>query len=389
MFALRDGIDALKDRSNQRRLGELSDKQMQEVAARVQKFMPHIAPAWKPADVQALTLPLEQAAMMTQKQVEDFIEAVKNGRFSGDARASLPGIGEDSDVVLLDPRDPMAIAHALVTARFTNGCRLLHHHRGTFWLWQSNHYALAADETIRTAAWIFMEGARRIVDKESVPFKPSSTIVSGVAGRPGCGLPSRRRDRAAGLAGRRRRPSCRRRNVSGRQRAAASAERRALSVVGKLFRPHRVGRDVRSRRRRACALADISRPAVRRRPRGSRHLAGLVRLRAGARHLAAEDLHDRGAAPGRQGHHRAHPHRAARARQRDRADAVRAAIELRAGAADREVAGDHFRRPRRRQVGPGGDCRAAAVDLRRGQPSPSTASISRPGPGACRCDSWC
>ena len=29
--------------------------------------------------------------MMTQKQVEDFIEAVKDGRFSGDARASLPG----------------------------------------------------------------------------------------------------------------------------------------------------------------------------------------------------------------------------------------------------------------------------------------------------------
>jgi putative DNA primase/helicase len=118
--------------------------------------------------------------MMTQKQVEDFIEAVKNGRFSGEARASLPGIGEDSDVVLLDPRDPMAIAHALVTARFTNGHRLLHHHRGTFWLAQSNHYALAANETIRTAAWIFMEGARRIVNKESVPFKPNSTIVSGV-----------------------------------------------------------------------------------------------------------------------------------------------------------------------------------------------------------------
>jgi hypothetical protein len=54
VFGLRDGIDALKDRSNQRRLGELSDAQMGEVAARVQRFMPHIAPAWQPADVQAL-----------------------------------------------------------------------------------------------------------------------------------------------------------------------------------------------------------------------------------------------------------------------------------------------------------------------------------------------
>ena len=42
----------------------------------------------------------------------------------------------------------------LVTARFSNGHRLLHHHRGAFWLAQSNHYALAANETIRTAAWI-------------------------------------------------------------------------------------------------------------------------------------------------------------------------------------------------------------------------------------------
>jgi hypothetical protein len=54
VFGLRDGIDALKDRSNQRRLGELNDEQMRDVAARVQKFLPRIAPAWKPADVEAL-----------------------------------------------------------------------------------------------------------------------------------------------------------------------------------------------------------------------------------------------------------------------------------------------------------------------------------------------
>ena len=40
--------------SNQRRLREIDDTQMGEVAARIQKFMPHIAPAWKPADVEAL-----------------------------------------------------------------------------------------------------------------------------------------------------------------------------------------------------------------------------------------------------------------------------------------------------------------------------------------------
>jgi hypothetical protein len=54
VYALRDGLGVLKDSSNQRRLRELNDKQMKDVAARVQQFMPHIAPAWKADDVQAL-----------------------------------------------------------------------------------------------------------------------------------------------------------------------------------------------------------------------------------------------------------------------------------------------------------------------------------------------
>ena len=53
VFGLRDGLDAIKHPDNQRRLREIDDTQMGEVA-RIQKFMPHIAPAWKPADVEAL-----------------------------------------------------------------------------------------------------------------------------------------------------------------------------------------------------------------------------------------------------------------------------------------------------------------------------------------------
>jgi putative DNA primase/helicase len=116
---------------------------------------------------------------MTPKEVEQCIAFAK-AHYSDEARASLPGIGEDSDVVLLDPRDPMATARALVAARFTSGHRLLQHHRGAFWLAQTNYYALAADETLRTAAWTFMESAKRIVDKKSVPFKPGSAAVSNV-----------------------------------------------------------------------------------------------------------------------------------------------------------------------------------------------------------------
>jgi hypothetical protein len=54
VFALRRGLDAIKHPDNQRRLSELDDTQMRAVAARLQNFMPHIAPAWKSADVEAL-----------------------------------------------------------------------------------------------------------------------------------------------------------------------------------------------------------------------------------------------------------------------------------------------------------------------------------------------
>jgi hypothetical protein len=54
VFELRRGLHAIKHPDNQRRLSELNDEQMREVAARMQILMPHIAPAWQSADVAAL-----------------------------------------------------------------------------------------------------------------------------------------------------------------------------------------------------------------------------------------------------------------------------------------------------------------------------------------------
>jgi hypothetical protein len=54
MFSLRSGIRALGDPNTMRRLSELSDVQLREVAVRVQKFKPHIAPAWTAQDVSVL-----------------------------------------------------------------------------------------------------------------------------------------------------------------------------------------------------------------------------------------------------------------------------------------------------------------------------------------------
>jgi hypothetical protein len=55
-LALRRGVGALKDSSNQRRLSELNDAQLREVATRLQRFEPHIARAWTPAEVETLIL---------------------------------------------------------------------------------------------------------------------------------------------------------------------------------------------------------------------------------------------------------------------------------------------------------------------------------------------
>jgi putative DNA primase/helicase len=81
---------------------------------------------------------------------------------------------------VLDPRDPMGIARALVAARFTNdGYRLLHRHRGAFWQYQASHYVLADQETMRATIWQFLEGSqRRGGNGKTVPFKPTQAQIS-------------------------------------------------------------------------------------------------------------------------------------------------------------------------------------------------------------------
>jgi hypothetical protein len=56
MFELRRGGVALGEPSNLRRLEELSEAQLHEVCARLQKFKPHIARAWTQAEIEALAV---------------------------------------------------------------------------------------------------------------------------------------------------------------------------------------------------------------------------------------------------------------------------------------------------------------------------------------------
>jgi putative DNA primase/helicase len=84
--------------------------------------------------------------------------------------------------IILDPHNPIRSARQLVRNCFVDydDRRLLHHHRGSFWQFHVNHYEPADSEAIRSAAWKFLERAKQVIKKSSVPFKPTSGRVSNV-----------------------------------------------------------------------------------------------------------------------------------------------------------------------------------------------------------------
>jgi hypothetical protein len=57
MYSLRErGTKALDEPETFRRLSELSDEQLRDVAVRLQRLKPEIAKAWTPAEIEVLTI---------------------------------------------------------------------------------------------------------------------------------------------------------------------------------------------------------------------------------------------------------------------------------------------------------------------------------------------
>jgi hypothetical protein len=54
VFSLRAGVGALSHRDTLHSLSQLSDAQFRDVVVRLQKFPPHIAPAWKTNSLEVL-----------------------------------------------------------------------------------------------------------------------------------------------------------------------------------------------------------------------------------------------------------------------------------------------------------------------------------------------
>ncbi|MFB9950038.1 phage/plasmid primase, P4 family [Rhizobium puerariae] len=95
---------------------------------------------------------------------------------------------------VLDPRDPMPSARALVVDRFTDqGLRTVHHYRGTFWRWDSACYRDADTDSTQAQIWNYLDNARRYgKEGEVIPFQPNKGEVENVvaAFKAVCNLPA-------------------------------------------------------------------------------------------------------------------------------------------------------------------------------------------------------
>jgi putative DNA primase/helicase len=87
-----------------------------------------------------------------------------------------------AEVLELDPHDPLRIARLFVQRKYTRyGIRTLHHHLGTFHVWNGRCYAPLNLAEVRSAVYDFLECAsRQTIKGEPAPLKPNRVLVSNV-----------------------------------------------------------------------------------------------------------------------------------------------------------------------------------------------------------------
>lgn len=83
---------------------------------------------------------------------------------------------------ILDPRDPMPSARALLAECYTaKGLRSMHHYRGTFWRWDGACFRDADRDSVRAHVWKYLDGARRLGrEGEVLLYQPNRTAVVNV-----------------------------------------------------------------------------------------------------------------------------------------------------------------------------------------------------------------
>lgn len=110
-----------------------------------------------------------------------------------EVRDGLPLARDAAGRPILDPRDPMPSARALLADDFTSsGLPAIQHYRGTFWRWDGSCYRDADTDSIQAHIWRYLDEARRYgKEGEIIAFQPSRTTVENAtsAFKAVCNLP--------------------------------------------------------------------------------------------------------------------------------------------------------------------------------------------------------
>lgn len=172
--AIPSAADAIRDGWDKARL----DQFMRET---VQPWTPPTPSAEKPANKPApVAGPVVSAALARPARAADAVEFRRQLRADGEAP-------------VLDPRDPMPSARALLADRFTaGGLPTMHHYRGTFWRWNGSCYRDADNDSVQAQIWRYLDGAKRYgKEGEKIDFQPNRGEVENVAAafRAVCNLP--------------------------------------------------------------------------------------------------------------------------------------------------------------------------------------------------------
>ncbi|MBR0787769.1 hypothetical protein JQ631_01735 [Bradyrhizobium manausense] len=156
--------------------------------ARVDQFMRETVRPWTPPKAAAPAIEkLASAAGLAPtaparkpSSASDFVEFRRRSRADGEAP-------------VLDPRDPMPSARALLKDKFTAcGSPTMHHYRGTFWRWNGACYRDADKDSVQAEIWRYLDGAKRYgKEGEKIDFQPNRGEVENVAAafKAVCNLP--------------------------------------------------------------------------------------------------------------------------------------------------------------------------------------------------------
>lgn len=93
------------------------------------------------------------------------------------------GAVDGSEPLVLQPGAPLTTAHRFIEERYSViELRILHHHNDAFYKWDSSHYLLADNATIRAEIYEFLEKAVRWDARvgTTVPFDPTTRKVNEV-----------------------------------------------------------------------------------------------------------------------------------------------------------------------------------------------------------------